>query len=351
MSGADQEPLPIDRFDYELPPELIAQQPIEPRDAARLLVVARHAEALSDRRFVELPHLLNPGDLLVLNDTRVLPARLRARRHGGGAVELLLLRRHSMGVWEAIARPARRLRPGAILRLTDHSGADTGTTIRVAARNGDVFRVVIDDEDSIRRAGELPLPPYIASRLANPERYQTVYGTREGSAAAPTAGLHFTERTLAACRARGIGIARITLHVGLDTFQPMRVANARDHEIHSEWREATAATIEQVRDTCRRGGRVIAVGTTSARTLESLADTITGDDPAMTVAGCTRLYITPGYTFRVVDGLLTNFHLPRTSLLLLVSALAGEATIRQAYAHAITERYRFYSFGDAMLIV
>ena len=353
MSGRALEPqrLPIERFDYELPPDLIAQQPIEPRDAARLLVVGRVSGELRDRRFVELPGLLQPGDLLVLNDTRVLPARLRARRSTGGLVDLLLLYRDQDGVWSALARPAKRLRDGERLSLLDRASAVTPDGVQVMGRDNAGVRLRFEDERAIHAYGAAPLPPYIRVPLSDPERYQTVYAEVEGSAAAPTAGLHFTERVLAACRERGVSIAMVTLHVGLDTFQPIRVDDAREHPMHAEWFHVGAATRAALRAARARGGRVIGVGTTAVRTLEALPDVTLNRDDTQALSGWTRLYITPGHTFRVADGMLTNFHLPRTTLLLLVSALAGEATIRRAYAHAVEQRYRFYSFGDAMLIV
>jgi S-adenosylmethionine:tRNA ribosyltransferase-isomerase len=351
VTSQEHDPLPISRFDYELPPELIAQQPLEPRDAARLLVVGRDDGKLSDCRFTDLPELLRPGDLLVLNDTRVLPARVRARRATGGAVELLLLTRQADGSWSALARPAKRVRAGETLQVLDHRGEITPETLQVIEREADGVRVRFDDEGTLHTHGLTPLPPYIHESLADPERYQTIYGSVEGSAAAPTAGLHFTERVLRACRERGVTIATVTLHVGLDTFQPIRVEDARDHTLHAEWRQVNAATLHELRAARARGARVIGVGTTAVRTLESLPDDALTDVVTGEHSGWTKLYITPGHRFRVVDGMLTNFHLPRTTLLLLVSALAGEATIRRAYEHAVLERYRFYSFGDAMLII
>jgi S-adenosylmethionine:tRNA ribosyltransferase-isomerase len=345
------DPLPVSRFDYELPPELIAQQPLEPRDAVRLLVVSRADGALTDCRFTDLPQLLRAGDVLVLNDTRVLPARVRAQRSSGGHVELLLLTRHSDGDWSALARPAKRLRAGETLYVLDHNGAPSSDTLHVVGRDVDGLRVRFEDEGAIHAHGLTPLPPYIHETLADPERYQTIYGVVEGSAAAPTAGLHFTERVLAACRERGVTIATVTLHVGLDTFQPIRVEDAREHTLHAEWRHVSAATQRELRAARERGGRIIGVGTTAVRTLESLPDAALPDTESGDQSGWTKLYITPGHDFRMVDGMLTNFHLPRTTLLLLVSALAGEETIRRAYEHAIAARYRFYSFGDAMLII
>lgn len=351
MSYPSNEPLPIDRFDYDLPPELIAQSPAEPRDSARLLVVRRRDGSLTDTCFSDLPDLLAPGDLLVMNDTRVLPARLFARRSTGGRVEVLLLSRRADNSWSALARPSRKLRPGDELRILGVDDEPSGEVITVGERIADGFTIRFSDERAIERHGRVPLPPYIQGQLSDPERYQTVYARESGSAAAPTAGLHFTPELLQRCHEAGIETARVTLHVGLDTFQPIKVADARDHAIHSEWFHVPAETATAIRETRSRRGRVVAVGTTSVRTLESAVDRILTQGDDTVISGQTRLYITPGYQFRLVDAMITNFHLPRTSLLLLVSAFAGEAAIRRAYAHAIEERYRFYSFGDATLLI
>ncbi|HQZ88756.1 MAG TPA: tRNA preQ1(34) S-adenosylmethionine ribosyltransferase-isomerase QueA [Thermomicrobiales bacterium] len=343
--------IPLNWFDYKLPPDLIAQQPVEPRDAARLLLVDRSSGALSDRTFRDLPDLLNPGDLIVVNDTRVLPARLFARRLSGGRVELLLLDRNADGVWRAMGRPARRLRAGERLELLDSQDEVTNDGVDVVGRDAEQVLVRFDDEEAIERHGHVPLPPYIHDRLDDPERYQTVYARDPGSAAAPTAGMHFTVDLLERCRSRGVQVAPITLHVGLGTFQPIKTVDARDHEMHAEIFSMSAATVEMIRETRVSGGRVLAVGTTSVRTLETIASSVLAGGPARSLAGETRLFITPGTPFQLVDLMLTNFHLPRTTLLLLVASFAGEALMRQAYQHAIAEQYRFYSFGDAMLIV
>lgn len=354
MSGVrpNSAPLPVERFDYDLPSDLIAQQPAEPRDSSRLLVVTRSDGGLRDRIFHELPTLLRPGDLIVVNDTRVMPARLVAQRATGGRIEFLLLSRLSDGRWRSIARPARRLRPGETLRLLDHDDILSTDNIQVSERDGESVIISFSEETAIERQGRVPLPPYIHDTNTDPERYQTVYSRELGSAAAPTAGLHFTDAVMAACRERGIDFATVTLHVGLDTFQPIKTADARDHQIHSEWFEISSETLKTVSAAKREGRRVVAIGTTSVRTLESAADAIldTGECSGP-VSGSTRLYITPSYDYRIVDVMLTNFHLPRTTLLLLVSAFGSEDLIRAAYEHAIRERYRFYSFGDAMLIV
>lgn len=343
--------IPLNWFDYKLPPDLIAQQPVEPRDAARLLLVDRSSGALSDRTFRDLPDLLNPGDLIVVNDTRVLPARLFARRLSGGRVELLLLDRNADGVWRAMGRPARRLRAGERLELLDSQDEVTNDGVDVVGRDAEQVLVRFDDEEAIERHGHVPLPPYIHDRLDDPERYQTIYARDPGSAAAPTAGMHFTVDILERCRSRGVQVAPITLHVGLGTFQPIKTVDARDHEMHAEIFSVSAATVEMIRETRVSGGRVLAVGTTSVRTLETIASSVLAGGPARSLAGETRLFITPGTPFQLVDLMLTNFHLPRTTLLLLVASFAGEALMRQAYQHAIAEQYRFYSFGDAMLIV
>jgi S-adenosylmethionine:tRNA ribosyltransferase-isomerase len=345
-------PLPVDRFDYDLPQELIAQKPVEPRDSARLLRVSRSDGSLEDHVFHELPSLLRPGDLIVVNDTRVLPARLMARRVSGGQVELLLLSRMANGDWRSMARPARRLRSGETLTLLNHDDALSDDRVKVVGRDDDSVIVRFSDEALIQQHGRVPLPPYIRDTTSDPERYQTVYSRELGSAAAPTAGLHFTDAVMDACRSRGVEFASVTLHVGLDTFQPIKTADARDHQIHSEWFCVTADTLATISAAKREGRRVVAVGTTSVRTLESVADAVLSDSAIVeAISGPTRLYITPGYEYRVVDAMLTNFHLPRTTLLLLVAAFAGEDLMRAAYTHAIRERYRFYSFGDAMLIV
>ena len=352
MTDPRPEPIPVERYDYELPVELIAQEPAEPRDAARLLVVSRTDGSLADRVFSELPDLLQPGDLIVVNDTRVMPARLIARRSSGGRVELLLLERLGGGNWRSLARPARRLRVGESLALSGHDDTPTSDHVTVVERDEESVIVAFDDETAIQRHGRVPLPPYIRDSHADPERYQTVYSRAMGSAAAPTAGLHFTQAVIDACESRGIEFARVTLHVGLDTFQPIKTADAREHQIHSEWYQVSVETLNQIRDAKLAGRRIVAIGTTSVRTLESIAEQVhSGDRFSEPLAGATRLYITPGYAFKIVDAMLTNFHLPRTTLLLLVSAFAGEGLIRSAYRHAIEERYRFYSFGDAMLIV
>ncbi len=326
----------------------MAQTPIEPRDAARLLVVDRATGTLAHRVFRELPEYLRPGDVLVLNDTRVIPARLIGRRAGtGGQVELLLLHRRSNGEWETLARPGRRLREGA--RVVFGDGRLVAVVTGITPAGGRVVRFEGEDEveQLISQVGQVPLPPYIRTPLADPERYQTVYAREPGAAAAPTAGLHFTPELLERIRDGGVTIAEITLHVGLGTFQPVKVSRVEEHEMHAEYYRVPVETVKAIRSAREQGGRVFAVGTTVVRTLETAAaggELQPGD-------GWTRLFIYPGFRFRVVDALITNFHLPRSTLLLLVSAFAGRELIGRVYEEAVRQRYRFYSFGDAMLIV
>ena len=342
-------------YDYELPQELIAQVPLENRTASRLLVLDRETGGIEHSRVAELAAHLEPGDLLVFNDSRVIPARLRIERESGGAGELLLLQRDDeSGCWTALGRPAKRLRPREqvrVLRLDGDRSADRTATIHGRDTAG-LMRVRLDDglEHDLEGYGAVPLPPYITAELADRERYQTVYGVQVGSAAAPTAGLHFTNDLLDAVRAKGVETAFVTLHVGLDTFRPVTADFADDHEIHSEWCSVPGGTVRAIAACKARGGRVIPVGTTSARTLETLGQQMErGHDGVF--SGPTNIFITPGYSWKVVDGLFTNFHLPKSTLMLMVSALAGRDNIMRAYREAIAERYRFFSFGDAMLII
>ena len=326
-------------FDYPLPDAAIAQVPLEPRDAARLLVAIDPAGGVSHRHVRDLPELLAPGDLLVVNDTRVLPARLRLRKRSGGAAEVLLLepigptRDH----WEALVRPARRIPPGTV--LTDERGTPV---VAIGERTGDGSTRQVRLLAEVGSCGEVPLPPYVHEQLRDPERYQTVYADRPGSVAAPTAGLHLTEGVIDACRARGIGFATVELAVGLDTFRPVTVEDPDDHPMHSEAYRVSDATWDACAATRRDGGRVVAVGTTTARALESVA--LGGG-----LEGRTELFIRPPHRFAVVDVLLTNFHLPRSTLLLLVEAFTGPRW-RQLYGDALADGYRFLSFGDAMLL-
>jgi S-adenosylmethionine:tRNA ribosyltransferase-isomerase len=344
-------------FDYELPPELIAQTPLAQRDQSRLLVARRSDRSIEHRRFHELPDLLDPGDLLVLNDSRVIPARLFGYRAGlgvSGRVELLLLRRlDNAGLWECLAKPARRLRAGASIMLEPARG----TALRqgqlacravVEEERPDGIRLIrFDDETEALRRGTVPIPPYIKNELDDPERYQTVYATEPGSAAAPTAGLHFTPEVLQRAAARGIRTATVTLHVGLDTFRPVDEDEPMQHHIHTEYVDVPRSTADAVRETRAAGRRVIAVGTTSVRSLESAAQ----HGEIAPFLGPTSLYILPGYQYRAIDGMTTNFHLPRSTLLFLVGAWLGVDFLKQVYAEAIAQHYRFYSFGDTSLLL
>jgi S-adenosylmethionine:tRNA ribosyltransferase-isomerase len=337
--------LRLSDFDYDLPQELIAQEPLEPRDAARLLVLDRGGVGVAHRRVRELPELLRPGDLLVANRSRVLPARVRGKLRGGGAAELLLLRRLSTGSWQALARPARRLRPGDIVTITPTLGVRVTTARPAGLRE---LQVESDDgadpDAALLQAGSVPLPPYIRGWHGDPERYQTIFADTEGSAAAPTAGLHFTENLLRRLNDAGIGFATLVLHVGLDTFRPVTESDAASHQMHQEWYTVPPEVQSQIAETRAAGGRIVAVGTTSVRALESWA--ATGN-----CAGWTDLFILPSHRFALVDALITNFHLPHSTLLMLVSAFAGRERVLAAYAEAMRERYRFYSFGDAMLVL
>jgi S-adenosylmethionine:tRNA ribosyltransferase-isomerase len=338
-------------FDYELPPELIAQEPLPERDASRLLVMDLGPGALEHRHFRDLPDLLRAGDLLVANRSRVFPARLLGSRAGGGAAEVLLVVPHGEGRWDALLRPGRRLRPGAFV--------DVGPDLRVRIlpgrpRSGGLRPVCLeadgDPEEALQRLGRTPLPPYIR-REPGPqdrERYQTVYARERGSVAAPTAGLHFTEGLRRRLQERGVAWAEVVLHVGPGTFRPVQTDQVEDHRVEGEPFDVPAATADAVRETRARGGRVVAVGTTAVRALETAAD---ADGRVRAGAGVTDLVIVPGYRFRVIDALVTNFHLPRSSLLLLVAALAGRQRVLDAYAEAVRAGYRFYSYGDAMLVI
>ncbi|HWE60093.1 MAG TPA: tRNA preQ1(34) S-adenosylmethionine ribosyltransferase-isomerase QueA [Chloroflexota bacterium] len=336
-------------FDYSLPPELIAQQPVERRDASRLLVVDRARGALAHRHFADLPDYLRAGDLLVINDSKVLPARLHGvRLPGGGAVEVLLIHPTAPDHWLVLARPAKRLRAGD--RLCFGEGALTAT-VRELGEEGQ--RILAFDtggrplEALLDTLGEMPLPPYIHERLADPDRYQTVYARAPGSVAAPTAGLHFTSELLQRLQHSGVEVRAVTLHVGLGTFRPVQAERIEEHQMHAEYGVLSAETAAALHATRARGGRVVAVGTTAMRVLESAAL----QQAHGPWSGWTNIFIYPGFTFRACDALITNFHLPRSTLLMLVSAFAGKALIDRAYTAAIAERYRFFSFGDAMLIL
>ncbi len=335
-------------FDYDLPRSFIAQHPVEPRDAARLLVLDRRTGQLVDHVFRDLPDLLRPGDGLVINRTRVLPARLEAlKQPGGGKAEILLLRRIEPGLWEAMVG-GRGLGPGRRLSLADGRKAVVEDDLGGSRR-----RVRFDPPlgGDLERLGVMPLPPYITEPLRRTDDYQTVFAREEGSAAAPTAGLHFTPGLLSRLETKGIETIEVTLHIGLDTFAPVREADPRRHAIHTEWCRLDPAAADQINSVRARGGRIAAVGTTSTRTLESAARTAAADLAVSSFEGATDLFILPGHTFRAVDALITNFHLPRSTLLMLVSAFAGRETILKAYEAAKARGYRFYSFGDAMLIL
>ena len=336
-------------FDFHLPEELIAQTPLEKRDASRLLVVDRSSGEFSDQHFDSIIDQLQPGDALVMNNTRVLPARLYGEKPGtGGHVELLLLKNTEGDQWEVLAKPAKRLKVGAQVSFGD--GRLTATIVEELEHGGRIVRfdyqgIFLEVLESL---GEMPLPPYIHEKLTDRERYQTVYAKENGSAAAPTAGLHFTKELLAQIEAKGVKLVYLTLHVGLGTFRPVSVDNLEEHEMHSEFytlSEEAAATLREVK---ANGHRFIAVGTTSIRTLETIGNKFQGDIQAD--SGWTNIFIKPGYQWQIVDAFSTNFHLPKSTLVMLVSAFAGRDLTLKAYEHAIAERYRFFSFGDAMFI-
>lgn len=340
-------------FDYQLPPRLIAQTPLEPRDSSRLLVLHRGTGYIEHRHFPDLVEYLREGDALVFNDSRVIPARLHGTREGtGGKVEILLLSRLEPGVWRAIGRPGRALKPGHRFRIQGSPGDDLSAEVRDASRNG-VKTLRFSSEDGLEHSGSIALPPYIHTPLQDPERYQTVYAREPGSVAAPTAGLHFTPELLETLRSRGVAQVHVTLHVGLDTFQPVRGEDPTEHQLHGEYFQLDENAAAQINATREDGGRIIAVGTTSVRLLEQAAlyAEEKGSPDLLPTSGWAELYILPGHRFRLVDATLTNFHLPRTTLLMLVSAFASRVRILSTYQEAVAEEYRFYSFGDGMLIV
>ncbi len=334
-------------FNYALPPELIAQTPLERRDGSRLLVMDRSTGAISHQHFFDLPNYLRPGDCLVLNDSRVLPARLLGNRPTGGAVEVLLLQDKGDGVWECLTKPGRKTQPGTELIF---GGGELTATVVGAKENGN--KLVQFHYDGIflevlERLGKMPLPPYIKESLEDGERYQTVYSRVTGSAAAPTAGLHFTKEMLSSLKHAGVSIAYVTLHVGLGTFRPVKADVITDHEMHSEFCMISKETADILNNTKQNGGRIICVGTTSCRTLESFAN---DDGSFEECSGWTNIFIYPGYRFKAMDALVTNFHLPESTLIMLVSAFAGRDHVLAAYEEAVRERYRFFSFGDAMFL-
>ena len=336
-------------FFYDLPEELIAQDPLEDRTASRLLVLNRETGAIEHKIFSDVIDYLNEGDCLVINNTRVIPARLIGEKEGtGGKVEVLLLKRRANDVWETLVKPGKKLRPGA--RVTFGDGRLKAEILEIAEEGNRLVRFYYEGifEEILDSLGEMPLPPYITHKLEDKEMYQTVYAKYDGSAAAPTAGLHFTKELLSKIEEKGIKIASITLHVGLGTFRPVKVDDVNHHHMHTEWYEVNAEAADIINETKRNGGRVVCVGTTSCRTIESVADE-NGYMKAKT--GETDIFIYPGYKFKVMDGLITNFHLPESTLVMLVSAFAGKENVLSAYETAVKERYRFFSFGDAMILI
>ncbi len=335
-------------FYYDLPEELIAQTPLERRDGSRLMYLDKETGRIEHRHFYELPQLLRPGDCLIMNDSRVLPARLLGCRSTGGGVELVLLRDLGNGKWECLSRPGKKTRPGTELSFGD--GELTATVADVIEGGNRIVQFHYEGIflEVLERLGKMPLPPYIKAELQDAERYQTVYSRELGSAAAPTAGLHFTNELLDILRAGGVHTGFVTLHVGLGTFRPVKEEEIEDHDMHSEFCVIPPETADLINETRQNGGRVVAVGTTSCRTLESFA---CEDGHLEAASGWTNIFIYPGYRFKCIDALITNFHLPESTLIMLVSALAGREHVLNAYKTAVEEKYRFFSFGDAMLIL
>ncbi|MDY3027246.1 MAG: tRNA preQ1(34) S-adenosylmethionine ribosyltransferase-isomerase QueA [Candidatus Faecivicinus sp.] len=334
-------------FMYDLPEERIAQTPVEPRDHSRLMVIHRDTDEIEHRHFYDVIDYLNPGDVLVVNDTRVIPARLYGERPTGGACEVLLLKQLAPKRWETLVKPGKKLKPGAEIVFGD--GRLRGRVLETTDVGGRIVEFECEGtfEAALDALGEMPLPPYIHEQLEDRERYQTVYARHEGSAAAPTAGLHFTPELLDRIREKGIDVVPVLLHVGLGTFRPVKVENIEEHQMHSEHFEVTEDAARRVNAARERGGRVIAVGTTSVRTLESAAE----NGKLVAKRGETSIFIRPGYRYQMVDALITNFHLPGSTLMMLVSALYDREKILSAYETAVKENYRFFSFGDAMLIL
>ncbi|WP_127529688.1 tRNA preQ1(34) S-adenosylmethionine ribosyltransferase-isomerase QueA [Paenibacillus kobensis] len=345
----------VDLFDFELPEELIAQTPLQERTASRLLLLNKQSGDIQHGTFLDIENQLGENDLLILNDTRVIPARLFGIKQDTGAkVELLLLKALGDNRWETLAKPAKRMKAGSTLAFGNREDGSPLLQAVVEEEGEHGARIVRFEYEGIfqellDRLGEMPLPPYIKEKLEDRERYQTVYARNEGSAAAPTAGLHFTAELLERLQRKGVKIAYVTLHVGLGTFRPMSAETVEEHVMHSEYYEISDLTARQIVETKASGGRIIAVGTTSARTLESVAQRFNGE-PIQACSGWTDIFIYPGYSFQLVNALLTNFHLPKSTLVMLVSALAGREAIMKAYAEAVERRYRFFSFGDAMFI-
>ncbi len=335
-------------FDYDLPEELIAQDPLEKRSNSRLMVIDKNTGEISHQHFYDIKNYLKAGDCLVINNTRVIPARLYGARVGsGGKVEILLLKRKSDNVWECLVKPGKKARPGMEISFGD--GLLLGKITDIVDEGNRLIEFSYEGifEEILDKLGEMPLPPYITHRLEDRDRYQTVYAKYDGSAAAPTAGLHFTPELLSEIKDMGVKVAEVTLHVGLGTFRPVKEEEVLDHHMHSEYYEITQEACDIINETKAHGGRVISVGTTSTRTLESAA---VAGQLLVPKSGWTEIFIYPGYEFKVIDGLITNFHLPQSTLIMLVSALAGREHVLHAYEVAVKERYRFFSFGDAMLI-
>ena len=335
-------------FDYELPEELIAQDPLEDRSSSRLMVLDRKTGDVEHRHFRDILDYLNPGDCLVINNTKVIPARLYGAKEDTQAkIEVLLLKRKENDVWETLVKPVKKAKPGT--RIVFGDGLLVGEVIDVVEEGNRLIQFHYDGifEEILDQLGQMPLPPYITHQLQDKNRYQTVYAKYDGSAAAPTAGLHFTKELLSAVKEKGVDIAEVTLHVGLGTFRPVKVENVLDHHMHSEFYMVSAEAAEKINHAKESGHRVISVGTTSTRTLESAADE---SGRLKETSGWTEIFIYPGYQFKVIDALITNFHLPQSTLVMLVSALAGREHVLDAYKLAVQEKYRFFSFGDAMLI-
>lgn len=336
-------------FYYELPQRLIAQDPLEDRSSSRLMVLGRKDGSICHKVFRDIVEYLHPGDCLVLNNTKVIPARLFGRKEGTDAmIELLLLKRLGNDQWETLVKPGKKARTGA--KIVFGEGLLRGEITGIAEEGNRIIRFSYDGifEEILDRLGEMPLPPYITHRLKDRQRYQTVYARHEGSAAAPTAGLHFTPQLLDEIKGQGVEIAEVTLHVGLGTFRPVKAENVLDHHMHSEFYQIEQSEADKINRAKESGGRIIAAGTTSTRTLESVADE---NGYIKAASGWTQIFIYPGYKFRCIDGLITNFHLPESTLIMLVSALAGREHVLSAYEEAVKEEYRFFSFGDAMLII
>ncbi len=339
----------VSDFNFELPQELIAQDPLEDRSSSRLLVLDKTDGTLEHRRFPDILSYLKEGDCLVINDTKVIPARLFGVKEDTQAkIEVLLLKRIEEHVWETLVKPGKKAKPGTVISFGD--GRLKGTVMDVVEEGNRLIRFSYEGifEEILDRLGQMPLPPYITHQLKDKNRYQTVYAKHEGSAAAPTAGLHFTKELLEQIEGMGVAIARVTLHVGLGTFRPVKVENILDHHMHSEFYMVDEEEAKKINDAKKKGGRIICVGTTSCRTIESAAKE---DGTVKAGSGWTEIFIYPGYQFKVLDCLITNFHLPESTLVMLVSALAGREHVLNAYQEAIRERYRFFSFGDAMLII